>query len=221
MTGARSWIAGGVTLAIACALSACAAPDYTYAQLAPSPASAGNVYFKVPHSWTEFSPEDIAAAQSSWTTDSTAKNLLAATAWQDAYDASAQPSVSHVLSAQTPDAPTVFASLRSLFEPEKSAATDSSLRDMVVRLSTLGSSVKILKDLTVSQGAAHGVHVIYSFVPAAGGDEETIDQTALFNGGKNAVYLLLVRCSSKCYQQNRDAIESVTASYTIQEDQNG
>ena len=199
MTGARSWIAGGVTLAIACALSACAAPDYTYAQLAPSPASAGNVYFKVPHSWTEFSPEDIAAAQSSWTTDSTAKNLLAATAWQDAYDASAQPSVSHVLSAQTPDAPTVFASLRSLFEPEKSAATDSSLRDMVVRLSTLGSSVKILK----------------------GGDEETIDQTALFNGGKNAVYLLLVRCSSKCYQQNRDAIESVTASYTIQEDQNG
>ena len=107
------------------------------------------------------------------------------------------------------------------FDPEKSVATDAALRDMVVPLSTLGSSVTISKDVKISQGGAHGVHVVFSYVPASGGAEETIDQTALFSGGKNAVYLLLVRCSSTCFEQNRDAIDSVTASYTIQEDQNG
>ena len=222
MTGAWSLLAGATALCVAAvSMGGCGKPDYSYAQFSPSTAPAGNVYFKVPHSWTEFSPDDIATAQSTWSTDSTAKNLLAATAWQDAYDASAQPSLAHVLGAQTPTAPTVFASLRSLFDPEKSVATDAALRDMVVPLSTLGSSVTISKDVKISQGGAHGVHVVFSYVPASGGAEETIDQTALFSGGKNAVYLLLVRCSSTCFEQNRDAIDSVTASYTIQEDQNG
>ena len=222
MSGARSFVVGVFALCLAVvSLSACAKPDYNYAQFSPSTAPAGNIYFKVPQSWTEFSADDIATAQSTWSSDSTAKNLLAATAWQGAYDASAQPALTHVLGSATPSSPTVFASLRSLFDPEKPLANDAALRDMVVPISTLGSNVKILKDAKISQGGANGVHVVFSYTPASGEDAETIDQTALFSGGKNAVYLLLVRCSSTCYEQNRDAIDSVTASYTIQEDQNG
>ena len=222
MARARTWTAGVVTLAVfASWLSGCAKPDYNYAQLSPSTAPAGNVYFKVPQGWSQFTAEDIAKAESSWSTDVTAKNLLAATVWQDAYDAAPEPSLVHVLGTETPDAPTVFASLRTMFQAESQGATTAALRDMVVPLSTLGSNVHIVTDEKISQGSARGVHVVFSYVPAAGGVEETVDQTALFSGGKGAVYLLLVRCSSDCYKKNRDAIDSVTASYTIQEDPNG
>ncbi len=222
VAGARKWSAGVVTLAVCMSwLTGCAKPDYNYAQLSPSTAPAGNVYFKVPQGWTQFTADDISKAESSWSADPTAKNLLAATAWQDAYDADPRPSLIHVLGTQTPQAPTVFASLRTVFQAESDGATTAALRDMVVPLSTLGSNVHILTDDKISQGPARGVHVVFSYVPAAGGPEETVDQTALLSGGKGAVYLLLVRCSSECYTKNRDAIHSVTASYTIQEDPNG
>lgn len=222
MARAQSLAVGLVVLAaFGAALSGCAKPDYNYAQLSPSTAPAGNVYFKVPQGWSQFTAEDIAKAESSWSTDVTAKNLLAATAWQDAYDAAPEPSLAHVLGTQTPKDPTVFASLRTLFQPEKSGATTAALRDMVVPLSTLGSNVHILTDDKIAQGPSTGVHVVFSYVPAAGGAEQTVDQTALLSAGKDAVYLLLVRCSSECYSKNRDAINSVTASYTIQEDPNG
>ena len=208
-----------VVLAIGLAIGGCAKPDFQYIAQAPGSSGAGQVFFKVPSEWTQFSASQITAAQSGWSKDSTAKNLLAATVWQSAFDASASPSLVNVLGTRTPDQPTVFASLRNLFSQE--TPNDAALRDMIVPISTFGSSVQIDRDEKVSQGGAHGVHVVISYRSATDQMAETIDQTALLNGAKNAVYVLIVRCSSECYNKNRESISAVTGSFTIQEGHHG
>ena len=210
----------GVAVVLAGALSACARPDFQYTADKPGTAPAGTVYFKVPSGWSQFPAKQIQAAESSWVTDSTAKTVLDATTWQEAYDAAPQPSLDHVLGASTPQHPVVYASLRTLYQ-EESAVTDASLRDMVVPVSTLGSKVEVRTDEKVTQGSATGLHLVFSFTPRDGLPEETIDQTAYLSEGKDAVYLLVVRCTSDCYRTNADAIRSVTSSYTIQEGRRG
>ncbi len=203
------------------ALSSCARPDYQYAAQKPGDVPAGSVFFKVPQGWNEFPAAQIAKAQSDWATDPAAKSLLDVTAWQSAYDASIQPSLGNVLGTGAADQPTLYASLRSLYEAESTNASVESLRDMVVPVSTLGSNVRILRDETVTQGKATGVHVVFSYAPTAGAPEQTIDQTAYLSEGNDAVYLLLVRCSTACYDNHRDEISTVTSSYTIQEGRSG
>jgi hypothetical protein len=198
---------------------ACAKPEFQYVSQSPGTSGAGQVLFKVPSGWSEFTAQQIDTAESGWGADTTAKNLLAATIWQSAFDGSGTPSLTHVLGTATPSQPTVYASLRTLFQQE--TPTDDSLRDMLVPVSSFGSEIRIETDEKISKGAAHGVRLVFSYVPAGGQTSETIDQTALLNGAKNAVYLFVVRCSTECFVNNKAAITSVTDSYTIQEGPNG
>lgn len=202
-------------------LTSCAQPDFQYAAEKPGDAPAGTVFFKVPPDWKQFPSAQIAKAQSDWSTDPAAKSLLDVTAWQAAYDASIQPSLGNVLGTGAADQPTLYASLRSLYQDETATADVETLRDMVVPVSTLGSSVRILRDDIVTQGGASGVHLVFSYAATAGAPEQTIDQTAYLSEGKDAVYLLLVRCSTACYDNHRDEIDTVTSSYTIQEGRSG
>jgi hypothetical protein len=202
-------------------LSSCARPDFQYAAQRPGDAPAGSVFFKVPPSWNEFPASQITRAQSEWSSDPTAKAALDVTAWQAAYDASIQPSLGNVLGRGVPDQPTLYASLRRLYPDEAGAANAAALRDMVVPVSTLGSTVRMLRDDAVTQGGVSGVHLVFSYAAAAGAPEQTIDQTAYLSEGNDAVYLLLVRCSTACYDNHRDEISTVTSSFTIQEGRSG
>jgi hypothetical protein len=203
------------------ALASCARPDFQYAAQRPGDVPAGSVFFKVPHGWNEFPASQIAQAQSQWASDPAAKSLLDVTAWQSAYDASIQPSLGNVLGTGAADQPTLYASLRRLYDQESSSASLTALRDMVVPVSTLGSSVRVLRDETVAQGGAQGIHLVFSYAATAGAPEQTIDQTAYLSEGNDAVYLLLVRCSTACYASHREEIGTVTSSYTIQEGRRG
>lgn len=198
-------------------LAGCGAPEFQYAAEQPGSVPAGTVYFKVPQGWTPFPAAAIAAAEKQWSGGDDPGLIVAATAWQEAYDAAADPSLDHVLGRTTPDHPVVYASLRSLYTEEQAGATRDALRDMLVPVSTAGSGVTIRTDQDVAQGGAQGVHLVFSYAPSPGQPEETIDQTAYLSDGTDAVYLLVVRCTSTCYDQNQDAIEAVTSSYTIQE----
>jgi hypothetical protein len=202
-------------------VSGCAAPDYRYAAESPGATKAGSVYFKVPWTWTQFPSASITKAQQGWGTDGDPGLILQSTAWQEAYDASPQPSLAHVLGRATPDRPVVYASLRALYTEERAGATTAALRDVVLPLSTLGSAVRVTTDDVLRQGKLTGVHVVFSYAPAAGQPEETIDQTAYLSDGTDAVYLLMVRCTATCYAAHRAEIDSVTSSYTIQEDHSG
>jgi hypothetical protein len=219
----RGAVALGVVACLAAVgLTGCAKPDYHYASEAPGTAPGGTVWFKVPYAWTELPSAQIAAAQKDWASSSTdVASLLQATAWQAAYDASPTPSLVHVLGRAAPDRPAVFASLRTLYTEEQSSASPSSLRDLLVPVTSAGTSVKVMTDQAVSQGRAHGWHLVVSYSAGTGQPEETVDETAYLSDGDDAVYLLVVRCTSTCYAENRAQIASVTSSYTIQEGRRG
>ena len=220
----------GVVLALAClvstsvALSACAPPDYTFAKLGPGAApDAGTVYFKVPRAWTQLPEKQIAKAESGWGQDPTAGPLLKATAWQTAYDASVQPTVEHVLGRSGSDQPTVYASLRTLYDGERAGATVAALRDLVAPVTTLTSSkaITLTTDDQLNQSGVTGVHLVFSYAGSAGQPAQTVDQTAYLSAGNDAIYLFVVRCTTACYDIHRDEIKSVTTSYTIREDRRG
>ena len=218
----RRVLATAVGLAVALpALTSCAQPDFRYAAEKAGSAPAGTVYFKVPQGWAEFPAAQIASAEKGWSGGSDAAALLGATAWQAAYDAAPAPSLDHVLGRAAPDRPVVYASLRSLYAEERAGATTEALKDLLVPVSTLGSAVRVTTDATVTQGSASGVHLVYSYAPGPGLPEETIDQTAYLSDGRDAVYLLVVRCTTTCYAAHRDEIATVTASYTIEEGRSG
>jgi len=207
-------------LGAAC-VSGCAAPDYRYAAEKPTGTQTGAVYFKVPYGWTQFPTAAIAKAQQPWAAAGDPQLLLQATAWQEAYDAAPEPSLTHVFGRTTPERPVVYASLRALYTEEQPGATAAGLRDLLVPVSTLGKAVHVTTDDVLRQGSVSGVHVVFSYAPSAGQPEETIDQTAYLSDGTDAVYLLVVRCTTACYAEHRAEIESVTSSYTIQEDRHG
>jgi len=202
-------------------LAGCAAPEYRYAADKPGTASAGPVYFKVPEAWGTFTPAQITAAQKGWANDATAKPLLDATVWQEAFDAAGTPSLTHVLGSQTPEAPTVYASLRTLYQAESDAVTTDSLKDLVVPVSRLGDQVTVQTSEPVKQGTATGLHLVVSFRQTPSAPPETVDETAYLSQGNDALYLLVVRCSTACYERNRADIDTVTSSYTIQEGSRG
>jgi hypothetical protein len=202
-------------------LGACAGPDFQYAAEKPAAAPAGSVFFKVPHSWTQFPAATIAKAEQGWDSAGDGQLLMQNTAWQEAYDAAEQPALDHVLGRATPQSPVVYASLRTLYPEEQPGASTAALRDLLVPVSSLGKAITITTDETLRQGSVTGVHLVFSYVPAVGRPEETIDQTAYLSDGSDAVYLLVVRCSTTCYAAHRDEITAVTSSYTIQEARRG
>jgi hypothetical protein len=202
-------------------LAGCAAPDFRYANDAPGSAPGGQVYFKVPESWNAFTAAQITAAQKGWADDTTAKPLLDATVWQEAYDASSTPSLIHVLGSKAPDSPVVYASLRSLYQAEIDSVTVSSLTDLLMPVSSLGDKVDVRSSQSVAQGGAKGVHLVLSYKASDNAPEETLDETAYLSAGNDALYLLVVRCTSTCYDRNRTDIDTVTSSYTIKEGSRG
>lgn len=221
MVRRRVLLAAIATAVLGLALTGCAAPQFRYAAEKPGSVPAGSVYFKVPESWSELPAAQISAAEKDWAADSDAAALLSATSWQAAYDASASPSLDHVLGRGVSDAPTVYASLRALYPQEQSGLTTDALKDMVVPVTALGSAVRVRTEEPVRQGGADGVHLVFSYSPGSGLPEETIDETSYLSDGKDAVYLLVVRCSTTCYDAHRDQIGTVTSSYTIQEGRSG
>jgi hypothetical protein len=218
---ARARVAVAAAVLGTAVLAGCAAPDYRYASDAPGSAPGGSVYFKVPESWSGFTAAQITAAQKGWGDDPTAKPLLDVTAWQEAYDASKTPSLTHVLGSAAPDSPVVYASLRSLYQAETDSVTVSSLTDLLLPVSSLGDQVNVRSSEPVVQGKAKGLHLVLSYKASDNAPEETLDETAYLSEGNDALYLLVVRCTSTCYDRNRTDIDTVTSSYTIKEGSRG
>jgi len=201
------------------AASGCASPDHTYVAN-----SANKTYFKVPASWHEIDEKDlkqtVAGASASPTPGSDSE-------WVTAYDASKAPSPAHLVGSDTPD-PIVYVSVQPLPTEAGGQVTLDNLRDLTLPVtsvareaagtsSTTFTDFKLISDseLTPKSGL-RGVHEVFQY-RIEGGPLQTFDETAYTNKEGSKVYLMLLRCSSTCYQARQAELESVTASFTIQE----
>ena len=213
--GSVAWLLMIVTVLLA----GCGAPEYTYVTN-----SAERTYLKVPNSWKPIDQKQLEGALGVDPGFPAADQGL----WLVAYDAAATPSLSHLLGMQA-EVPAVLAGvknvptsgrwqaaldyLRDFFFPVSSAARQADAADPTSKRT--GFQLFADKVLTPGHGV-HGVHVVYRY-SFAGGPPQMFDQTTYVNDDASKVYMFFVRCSTECYTQRQQEINTVVSSFTVRE----
>lgn len=140
--------------------------------------------------------------------------------WQEAYSPSSKIGPLNVFSIRPTAEPLVFVRVRWLFPEEVNDMSYNALRDMVEPVTEWVNNpdettpeYSIIDDYEVTQKGGRGVRTVFSFV--YDGTSQTIDQTALMSMDGQKVYLLVARCTTKCYQKSSEVIEKIVASFTV------
>jgi hypothetical protein len=207
-------LVGGCALLLGVTVTGCAAPQYTYVAN-----SSESTYFKVPHSWHEISASSLAAVLKKDTGSSGG-------GWMVAYEAGSQPTADDFLSFDTRQ-PFVFAEIGTLTSTAMASLSYNSLRDFFLPVtstdrqqysSTAGyplSNFNQIRDqvLTLPQGV-HGVRETYDYTYADGATD-TFDEVVLTNADQSAIYLLVLHCTTSCYNDNQAEINDVMSSFTV------
>ncbi len=210
-----------VALIMGCAVflttTACGAPQYTYVKN-----SADRTYFKVPASWRVVDEKALEQMSSGGSTPSENND-----SWAVAYDAAEVPSPAHLVDKDTSE-PIVYASVRHVPEAARAQVTLDTLRDLLLPVTpaaretaAAGSATftdfnLVEETVLTSQPGLRGVHEVFQY-RVQKGPLQTFDKTAYVNSDASKVYVMLLRCSSECYNARRAELESVTASFTVQE----
>jgi hypothetical protein len=200
--------------AVTGAASGCAPPNHTYVAN-----RANRTYFKVPASWHEIDQKALKP-----TPTGASPTPGSDSEWISAYDAAIAPSAAHLVANDTPD-PIVYVSVQPLSSEAGGQVSLDNLRDLVLPVTatarsagtTTFSDFNLVSDSVLTpKSGLRGVHEVFQY-KVGGGPLQTFDQTAYTNKVGNKVYLMLLRCSSACYQARHAELESVTGSFTIQE----
>lgn len=217
----RALLAGAAVVAL---VAGCGSNELTYVGNADS----AGMYFTVPSGWHAYDSKALTAAEAAWGGNEAGKAILDSTTWQAAFDASPTPSLEHVFANVPADAPTAFASVRTLYDAEKQEKAEDptmGLRDLVLPVSTLETQARddfvLDTDERIEQSTFQGRHLVFRYRESADGPEQTVDQTAYLDPGGTKVYLMVVRCTTACFDAHRAAITSAVSSLTLKEVRGG
>jgi len=205
-------------VAVALFAAACGAPEFTYVKNSDQ-----KTYFKVPHEWQETGTQALDNLLSGANPDSATAEMRQKLWWSVAYDASADPSAEHLLTAASTAQPIVYARVSQLTKPQQNAVSLDMLRNAILPVtaaareaSTLDlTDFELIHDevLTPSNGL-HGVRVVFDYA-LANGVLHTFDQTAFVNNDGSKLYLLMIRCSTSCYRARSDELDTIATSFTV------
>jgi hypothetical protein len=199
------------------ALTACAAPSYTYAA-----DKADQAYFKVPASWPQVSPAALLRAQSELT-KSAAGAAGGAFAWSRAYDSVTNPSSTALLIGSP--TPVVYASVQNLSTSLRASLSFDYMRNLIwpvtstARSSAASSGLNltgfslIASTTITTKSGMRGINELYVF--DVGGLPDAFDQTVLTNSSTTKLYLLLVQCYQNCFINHEAQIKTVIDSFTV------
>jgi hypothetical protein len=199
-------------------LAACGAPEYTYVSN-----SEGHTSLRIPASWTALDAKELGVAFGLDPTLDESRGF-----WLAGYDADANPSTVHLMGPHAP-APAVFVGVRDVPPPAHGQISLDELRDLFhpvspaarQRLSANPASpfsgfVLIADEVLTPAAGLRGVHSVYRY-RIQGGPTQVFDQTVYVDDGASKLYMFFVRCSSECYEQRKQEIESVVTSFTVRE----
>ena len=195
-------------------LTSCGAQTQKYAA-----SKSEGVYFTVPKSWHKISMKTLSALEAQSGVEG-AVEKLALVKWQEAYSYDSSVSAKLIFSLAPPKVPVAFVRVRELFSDEANGASYNSLRDIVepvtewVNNPTDSTPIfDIVDDQIVVEKGARGVRTIFSFT--ANHISQTIDQTSLISADRQKIYVLVLRCTTKCYNKNVKAISRIANSFTV------
>jgi hypothetical protein len=209
---------GGLTVLLAgvlmtVGLSGCGAPAYAYVA-----DGAAGTYYKVPVQWHQISQKQIDALLQS-------EGGSSAGIWSTAFDAGTGPNADHVLAGDLSQ-PFAFAEVLALNPTASNELSYNMLRDFMlpVTSSTRSSEAQegfpltdfkqLVDDTITGKAGVHGVRETFQYT-FPGGAANTFDEDVLTNADQTEVYLLMVHCTSTCYTQNQNAINTVMTSFTV------
>jgi hypothetical protein len=201
-----------VSLTLAVLGAACSSTGYHYVKN-----SDDRTYFKVPEAWKLYGEEQVLE---SYSKDLSPRERAVErdTTWQVVFDASPQPSLTH-LGDPKAHHPNGIAIVRELSFDDTDTLSLVSLRNLFYDIDTAVQNQMgevITYEMLEPDGGFHGFHLVAE-VDAEKGRTVTLDQTTLVDQATSKVYTLLVTCDAKCYDDNVDQIERVVKSWTVQE----
>jgi len=199
------------------ALTACAAPAYTYAT-----DNNDQAYFKVTSDWPRVSSRAMSTLQLKLgsTLAGTGGGSFACTR---AYDAAVDPDP-NVLLIGSPT-PVVYASVHKLKTALRQALSFNQMRDLVFPVTAgarqqaasagipmTGFTLFANSTITTPDGV-RGINELYGFID--GGQPLIFDQTVLTNSSTTKLYLLMVQCNEKCFSSHVAQIKTIVQSFTV------
>ncbi len=202
-------------IASATLLTSCGTPSQKYAADKKE-----GVYFTVPYTWHLISSTSIGERERQ-STATGAADRAASVLWQEAFTPSSHYGAEEVLNLAAPTSPLVYVRVRSLLPDEVGVVSYNSLRNIIVPITTWASGtdstaplLDVLDDREVVQKIARGVRTTYSFTEK-GKSAQTINQTALVSDDRSTIYVLIVRCTTACYNKNLTILNKIADSFTV------
>ena len=201
------------------AVAACGSPAFTYVAN-----SSQKTYFKVPMEWHEIDHSSLDQVLAPSGEDAAAAEVRRQRVWSVAYDADASPSARHLFGAV--DEPFVYATVAQVAESERGSVSFDKLRDFILPVTEgarLGAQqagfplqgFELIGDDVLTPGTGlRGVHDVFSY-RYPDGSLQTFDETAYVNDDASRIYILLVRCSARCYRDRQGELKLVAGSFTV------
>jgi hypothetical protein len=204
---------------VATVLVACGGPAYTYVTN-----SEDRTYLRVPNTWHPIDPAEIGAAIGlDPTVDANQQGF-----WLAGYDAAPSPSTAHLLGPHSEE-PAAFIGVHDVDPFLRGQVSLDVMRDFFRPVSDMGrqaaganplspySGFVLISDEVLTPGdGLRGVHTVYRY-RIEGGPAQVFDQTLYVNDDASKIYMLYVRCSTRCYEQRQQEITNVVSSFTVRE----
>lgn len=206
--------------ALPAASAGCGASEYTYVKN-----SEAKTYFKVPAEWRRIDQAALEAALVDADPDSATAELNRRLTWSVAFDAEDPPDPYH-LYGMGGDQPFVYALVRRLTDEQHGMISLNVMRDVFLPVTeeartaaaergTTFTGFELLRDDTLKPGdGLRGVRVTYNYQVPPLGMLQTFDVTS-YASDEGRLYVLVLRCSARCYKERRGEFDSIAESFTV------
>jgi hypothetical protein len=202
----------------------CGKPEFNYVANTDE-----KTYFKVPSEWTMIDGSPVFATLQQVNPESAAAQKISQITWATVYDSSSRPLTSHVTTFYSTKDPVVYSAILHVPRQVQGGISLDVLRNFLFPLfpvtdvyrkaaEDMGSPLtgfELLADEVLSpKPGMRGVRVVYNYeMPTT--DVDTFDLTVYTNNDASIVYLLLIRCTARCYRERAAELDGVATSFTV------
>jgi hypothetical protein len=195
-------------VALGVLMSACASTGYNYVK-----DSGDKTYFKIPDGWRLFSHEDI--LNKAKLSDRQRQSELDSS-WRVIFDSSPKPSLGHLFDTKV-EHPTGMALVSQLSFNDSDTVSLSALRNLFFDLDTAlqnNTADLITYEPINMDGGFHGIHIVAT-IDDNKGRALTFNEKAVLDQDTSKLYVVVVSCEARCYDDNETTINRVVDSWTV------
>jgi hypothetical protein len=211
-----------VLLGVLSLTAGCGEPEFRYVSNTDE-----QTYFKVPHSWHEIDSGVIDASfDGIENEESVAVDARKQLWWSVAYDSDESPAPEHMTDVGTSDSPVIYVSIRRQLPFQRDMTSFDLMRDIFLPVSEtrreamaeagagLDGFEALYDEVLNGNDGVHGVRTVFSYEMPTG-ILHTFDQTVYANQDSTVLYIMLIRCTARCYRERAVELNDIATSFTV------